>query len=192
MDKVELSPISDVDADAMPGPSTNPARDAAAELGREHAPCPCTLIEQDESCPIGYPSMICRVCNGTGSTSSEKIAALAAEMLRIASDLGEAEDPFAAWEVLQNLGRRELSGSPDQSTERAWIYTHRQDTFDDDCCVISSRDVERVDYEPPTQRALEFRPCSNYREYVRSDVANARVAVALTGVGNRVARNGGG
>lgn len=64
-------------------------------------PCPCTLIEQDDDCPIGQPSLICGVCDGTGNTTPDKVQALAAEMLRIASDLGEPEDPFSAWEKLQ-------------------------------------------------------------------------------------------
>ena len=66
-------------------------------------PCPCTLIEQDESCPVGYPSLLCSICQGTGNTTPDKITALACEMLKIASDLGEAEDPFAAWEVIVSL-----------------------------------------------------------------------------------------
>lgn len=64
--------------------------------------CPCTMIEQDESCPIGYPSLICGVCKGVGHTTQDKITALAVEMLKVASELGETEDPFAAWEGLQS------------------------------------------------------------------------------------------
>lgn len=64
-------------------------------------PCLCTLIEQDDDCPIGQPSLLCGVCSGTGNTTPDKVQALAAEMLRIASDLGEPQDPFAAWENLQ-------------------------------------------------------------------------------------------
>ena len=69
----------------------------------EPVACPCTMFEQDESCPEGYPSLLCGVCNGTGTTSREKVAALAAEMLRIANDLGEPEDPFVAWGKMQHL-----------------------------------------------------------------------------------------
>jgi hypothetical protein len=29
-------------------------------------PCPCTLIEQDETCPVGYPSLLCEECDGKG------------------------------------------------------------------------------------------------------------------------------
>jgi hypothetical protein len=28
--------------------------------------CSCTLVEQDETCPIGYPSLLCDKCNGKG------------------------------------------------------------------------------------------------------------------------------
>lgn len=62
--------------------------------------CPCTTIEQDEDCPVGYPSLLCGACKGTGHTAPETVTALAAEMLRIASDMGEPEDPFAAWETI--------------------------------------------------------------------------------------------
>lgn len=67
-------------------------------VGAQHVPCPCTLIEQDDDCPVGYPSMICGICEGTGDTTPEKVTALACEMIKIASDMGEPEDPFAAWE----------------------------------------------------------------------------------------------
>lgn len=62
--------------------------------------CPCTTIEQDEDCPVGYPSLLCGACKGTGRTQESTVTALAAEMLRIASDMGEPEDPFAAWETI--------------------------------------------------------------------------------------------
>jgi hypothetical protein len=71
------------------------------EASREDdVPCPCTLIEQDEDCPIGYPSMICGVCKGIGNTTLEHVTALACEMIKIASDMSEPEDPFAAWESI--------------------------------------------------------------------------------------------
>lgn len=63
-------------------------------------PCPCTLIEQDEDCPVGYPSLICGVCEGKGHATPEQVTALACEMVKIASDMGEPEDPFAAWESI--------------------------------------------------------------------------------------------
>lgn len=31
--------------------------------------CPCTLVEQDESCPVGYPSLLCDICNGIGNVA---------------------------------------------------------------------------------------------------------------------------
>lgn len=63
-------------------------------------PCPCTLIEQDEDCPVGYPSMICGICKGKGHTTPDQVTALACEMIKIASDVGEPDDPFAAWESI--------------------------------------------------------------------------------------------
>lgn len=28
--------------------------------------CPCTMIEQDETCPVGFPSLLCEACDGRG------------------------------------------------------------------------------------------------------------------------------
>lgn len=69
-------------------------------------PCPCTLIEQDEDCPVGYPSLICGVCDGIGIATIEQVTALACEMIKIASDIGEPDDPFAAWETIELLKSR--------------------------------------------------------------------------------------
>jgi hypothetical protein len=41
--------------------STPPQPEAQGE-----PPCPCTLIEQDETCPVGYPSLLCEECDGKG------------------------------------------------------------------------------------------------------------------------------
>lgn len=93
----------------MPGWEGDPLSDEIDGLRRvfegsaapqTNVPCPCTLIEQDEDCPIGYPSMICGVCKGTGNATPELVTALAAEMMKVASDMGEPEDPFAAWESI--------------------------------------------------------------------------------------------
>ncbi|MDW9888894.1 hypothetical protein GOC28_08390 [Sinorhizobium meliloti] len=67
---------------------------------QQRVPCPCTLIEQDDDCPVGYPSMLCGVCKGTGNTTPGMVSALACEMIKIASDMGEPDDPFAAWESI--------------------------------------------------------------------------------------------
>ncbi|THV13760.1 hypothetical protein [Rhizobium rhizophilum] len=75
----------------------------SAPAPEKHVACPCTLIEQDEDCPVGYPSMLCGVCKGTGNTTSEQVTALACEMIKIAGDTGGPEDPFAAWESIDLL-----------------------------------------------------------------------------------------
>lgn len=38
----------------------------ALEVERKTMPCTCTMIEQDETCPVGYPSLICDACDGKG------------------------------------------------------------------------------------------------------------------------------
>ncbi len=65
--------------------------------------CPCTTFEQDEDCPIGQPSLLCSACDGKGITTIEAVVALAAEMLKIAEQVDELEDPFAAWESIDFL-----------------------------------------------------------------------------------------
>ena len=40
-------------------------------------PCPCTLIEQDETCPVGYPSLLCEDCDGMGVLSPSAAAVIA-------------------------------------------------------------------------------------------------------------------
>lgn len=82
---------SEDDEDAPPSPKTR----AVGSV-----PCPCTLIEQDEDCPVGYPSTICGICKGKGHTTPDQVTALACEMIKIASDVGEPDDPFAAWESI--------------------------------------------------------------------------------------------
>ncbi len=36
-------------------------------------PCECTKIEQDETCPIGTPSLLCEVCDGKGHVPYVKL-----------------------------------------------------------------------------------------------------------------------
>jgi len=38
-------------------------------------PCPCTLIEQDETCPVGYPSLLCDECDGKGHIPAPRTVA---------------------------------------------------------------------------------------------------------------------
>lgn len=41
--------------------------DACSVPGYPHnTKCECTSIQQDESCPVGYPSLLCEVCDGKG------------------------------------------------------------------------------------------------------------------------------
>lgn len=62
--------------------------------------CPCTTFEQDEDCPVGFPSLLCSACAGTGIAPAEKVVALAAEMMKVAEQVDELEDPLAAWESI--------------------------------------------------------------------------------------------
>ncbi|WFS01620.1 hypothetical protein [Rhizobium tumorigenes] len=36
-------------------------------------PCPCTRIAQEEACPIGFPSLLCQICNGVGHVPAVKL-----------------------------------------------------------------------------------------------------------------------
>lgn len=54
---------------------------------REPLVCECTKIEQDETCPVGYPSLLCDVCDGKGVVADVKpFAYLAWKQGRIAID----------------------------------------------------------------------------------------------------------
>ncbi|MGY5791944.1 hypothetical protein ACXHXM_17035 len=91
-----------------------------AQVSAGTVPCPCTLIEQDEDCPIGYPSMLCGICEGKGHTTPDQVTALACEMIKIASDLGEPEDPFAAWESVSLI-----QSQNDQLWKALWKIAQR-------------------------------------------------------------------
>ncbi|RWX26618.1 hypothetical protein EHH54_34705 [Rhizobium leguminosarum] len=41
--------------------------------GWDYTQCHCTLVEQDESCPIGYPSLLCEDCDGKGVVKAVKL-----------------------------------------------------------------------------------------------------------------------
>lgn len=75
----------------------NPARQTKME---GTVPCPCTTFEQDEDCPVGYPSLLCHACDGKGIAPIDKVVAFAAEMMKVAEQVDELEDPFAAWETI--------------------------------------------------------------------------------------------
>ncbi|KAA0684577.1 hypothetical protein DTW90_36165 [Neorhizobium sp. P12A] len=92
-----------------PTPVSSPARDEEIERLKGEIPCPCTTFEQDETCPVGYPSLLCGACGGKGVVRAETVIALAAEMLKIAEQVDELEDPFAAWESIELLKSASLS-----------------------------------------------------------------------------------
>ncbi|SCB30741.1 hypothetical protein [Rhizobium lusitanum] len=75
---------------------SNSQSDPAPEIA-----CPCTTFEQDEDCPVGQPSLLCSACGGKGIVPIETVVALAAEMLKVAEQVDELEDPFAAWESIE-------------------------------------------------------------------------------------------
>jgi hypothetical protein len=49
-------------------------------------PCGCTLIEQDESCPVGYPSLLCDTCDGKGHITERQLADLVADYTLVFGD----------------------------------------------------------------------------------------------------------
>src|SRR5690606_526769 len=79
---------------------TPPVQLPEATMADKLVDWPCTTVEQDEDCAVGYPSLFCGACEGTGRAPEATVIALAPEMLRIASEIGEPEDPFAAWESI--------------------------------------------------------------------------------------------
>lgn len=77
--------------------------EALATPPSPHVPCPCTTFEQSEECPVGHPSLLCSARGGKGEAPVEKVVALAAEMMKVAEQVDELEDPFAAWESIDLL-----------------------------------------------------------------------------------------
>jgi transposase-like protein len=77
-----------------------------AQLSRELGLNPKTVAKWRKRTTVGdmntggYPSLFCGACEGTGRAPEATVIALAPEMLRIASEIGEPEDPFAAWESI--------------------------------------------------------------------------------------------
>jgi hypothetical protein len=92
------SALSTSQSDPTPAPKNDPAPEKGSGI-----PCPCTTFEQDEDCYIGFPSLLCSACDGKGVADIETVTALAAEMLKVAEQVGELEDPFAAWESIELL-----------------------------------------------------------------------------------------
>jgi hypothetical protein len=88
---------------------------------KQYVDCACTKIEQDENCPVGYPSLLCEICNGKGVVpypASEQ--ALDSPILNFAKALLCSLDPendldnpekFLAWHNLDEAIRA-LSSQP--------------------------------------------------------------------------------
>ncbi|NOV15907.1 hypothetical protein E5S70_07380 [Ensifer adhaerens] len=101
-------------------------------------PCPCTTFEHTEECPVGYPSLLCSACDGTGNASVDKVVALAAELMKIAEQVDELEDPFAAWEsvdLIKSQRDRLLEEARDVIASASDTYKKRNGhlgSFEDD------------------------------------------------------------
>jgi len=39
---------------------------------KKQTECACTKIQQDETCPVGFPSLLCEVCDGKGVVQTVK------------------------------------------------------------------------------------------------------------------------
>lgn len=72
LDSVPTSQLVDIARDTHSSHSADIDRAIAAEdeVKRLTAPvtiaCRCTKIAQDETCPVGYPSLLCETCDGKG------------------------------------------------------------------------------------------------------------------------------
>lgn len=85
--------------------------------------CPCTTFEQDEDCPVGYPSLLCAACDGKGIAPIDKVVAFAAEMMKVADQVGELEDPFAAWETIDLIKSQHGQMRKALKDARALLYS---------------------------------------------------------------------
>lgn len=93
--------------------------------GWTHIDCPCTTFEQDDDCPVGFPSLLCSVCDGKGIATIDDVVALAAEMLKIAEQVDELADPFAAWETIDLV--KNQNGRLREALEKISGFTGRCD-----------------------------------------------------------------
>lgn len=46
---------------------------SSADPNCKAQPCECIKIEQDETCPVGFPSLVCEVCHGKGLVPHVKL-----------------------------------------------------------------------------------------------------------------------
>nr|WP_312970668.1 hypothetical protein [Brucella intermedia] len=73
------------------------------------AACPCTLIQQDETCPVGYPSLLCEICDGKGvlQPSAARDLALEEDFATIRAMIycyeGDSAQAFEAQKALANI-----------------------------------------------------------------------------------------
>jgi hypothetical protein len=44
-----------------------------APVDRGTVPCECTKVAQDDSCPVGFPSLLCEMCDGKGDVPAVKL-----------------------------------------------------------------------------------------------------------------------
>lgn len=88
--------------------------------------CPCTKTQQDETCPVGYPSLLCEICDGKGVVKPSAARELALEealrkMVALYESEYDADVPFKRpdWLVAAlsrpdhaNAGKVEGDGCP--------------------------------------------------------------------------------
>ncbi|WP_412064031.1 hypothetical protein [Rhizobium sp. SYY.PMSO] len=120
--------------------------------------CPCTTFEQGEDCPVGYPSLLCSACEVKGIATMETVAALAAEMLKVAEQVDELEDPFAAWESIQLL--KSTQRAFDQRTDKLLELVEEngllkgQAAANEQALASYAREIESLRVENETLRKI--------------------------------------
>lgn len=95
-DKIEIVPLYDHAASAIPTVDT--------------VACHCTMTEQDESCPVGYPSLLCEECGGKGHILLRSPAD-AIKRLR-AYAYGSNDAKFSTYDAADVLGYLERLSRP--------------------------------------------------------------------------------
>ncbi len=56
----------------------------------EYVDCECTKVQQDETCPVGYPSLLCEICDGKGVVQPSAGRAAVLEEAAKLADRGNA------------------------------------------------------------------------------------------------------
>ena len=131
---------------SSPPDAWTPLAPYKAPSPRDYRDCVCTKIHQDEDCLIGYPSLLCEICDGKGVVPSPRAQSLE-EALRnllhaVCGETGFANAvrqvsrlpwPWPSLDIAEAAAIRALSSQP---VADGWLPMDHPDLPDDGTTVI--------------------------------------------------------